>query len=75
VRDVGDDLELRIEDDGRGFDPDAATSGFGLLGMRERAELLGGSLEVASTPGDGTLIVARLPGTRRAPAAPRGIAS
>jgi signal transduction histidine kinase len=75
LRDVGDDIELRIEDDGRGFDPEAATSGFGLLGMRERAELLGGSLEVASTPGDGTVIVARLPGTRRATAAPRGIAS
>jgi signal transduction histidine kinase len=58
-------LELRIVDDGRGFDVDAArqraASGesFGLLGMEERALLAGGELEIISSPGQGTTVVAR----------------
>jgi len=52
---------LEVEDDGRGFvpAPAAGTSGpfgYGLPGMRERAELLGGRLEVISYPGQGTLL-------------------
>lgn len=39
-------LEVEITDDGRGFDPDLATSGFGLAGMRERVTLSGGRLTV-----------------------------
>jgi signal transduction histidine kinase len=46
--------EVVVRDDGRGFDPDAATAGFGLLGMRERVALVGGALEVTSQPGEGT---------------------
>jgi signal transduction histidine kinase len=62
----GSGLELTIRDDGRGFDPRAprqpsATGGFGLLSMRERAELQDGSLEVRSQAGQGTTITARLP--------------
>jgi signal transduction histidine kinase len=49
-----------IEDDGRGFRPDATSSEqLGLLGMRERLALLDGTLEVESSPGAGTTIVAR----------------
>jgi len=58
---AGGSLRLRIADDGKGFDPEASTDGFGLIGMRERAELAGGSLELHSTPGEGTTIVATIP--------------
>jgi PAS domain S-box-containing protein len=52
-----------LEDDGRGFDADAppASSRLGLLGMRERLALLGGTLEVESGPGQGTTLFARIP--------------
>ena len=53
---------LTIGDDGRGFDPEgAAGPGFGLIGMRERAHLLGGSLSLHSAPGAGTVVEVRLP--------------
>ncbi len=57
------DREVRIEvqDDGRGFDPDSPDAGRGLLGMRERVELLGGEIDVSSQPDGGTRISARLP--------------
>jgi two-component system CheB/CheR fusion protein len=56
-------LVLVIEDDGVGFDPSNADSshGIGLAGMRERAALVGGSLEVESSPGSGTSIFLRCP--------------
>lgn len=56
----GGRLTVEIADDGTGFDPDAATSGFGLPGMRERVELSGGELAVAPGPG-GTIVRAVLP--------------
>ncbi len=57
-----DRVELRIADDGRGFDPAAVDQGrLGVLGMRERAELLGGTLVVSSAPGDGTRIEVVIP--------------
>ncbi|WP_445151258.1 GAF domain-containing protein [Baekduia sp. Peel2402] len=54
-------VTVTVRDDGIGFDSSVATSGFGLLGMRERAELLGGTLHVSSAPGAGTTVVATLP--------------
>ncbi|PRY37415.1 sensor histidine kinase [Umezawaea tangerina] len=56
------DREARLEvvDDGRGFDPDQP-EGFGLRGMRERAELVGGRVEVASRPGAGTRVTVTVP--------------
>jgi signal transduction histidine kinase len=59
-----DRVELTVHDDGDGFDPAGATNGFGLLGMRERALLFGGQLEVESAPGAGTTVRASLPVTR-----------
>jgi signal transduction histidine kinase len=54
---------MRIEDDGVGFDPDApkASHAMGLVGMRERAALVGGFLIVDSSPGKGTRITLRIP--------------
>ena len=58
-------LYLRIKDDGRGFVPDSAFSSlaghFGVLGMRERAERLGGELRLASHPGEGTEVEVKVP--------------
>jgi signal transduction histidine kinase len=58
---VNDQVQITVNDDGRGFDPDAVGEGRGLLGMRERIELLGGEIEVRSSPGGGTEIAARVP--------------
>ena len=52
---------LEVSDDGRGFAEDDPSTGFGLVGMRERVELAGGTLEVRTQPGGGTVISARLP--------------
>lgn len=60
-------LVVEIEDDGDGFDPQRivrspeSLRGVGLLGMRERIEILGGSLEIESDPGGGTRVVMRVP--------------
>ncbi|HEY8555149.1 MAG TPA: PAS domain S-box protein [Burkholderiales bacterium] len=71
LRAHGQELEMRIMDDGKGFDVEAARmrasrgESFGLLGMEERALLAGGRLEILSTPGEGTRVVARFPLTLR----------
>jgi PAS domain S-box-containing protein len=59
----GDQLITIIEDNGAGFDFQAAGQNgrLGLLGMRERAEMLGGTLVVESTPGTGTTIYVEVP--------------
>jgi signal transduction histidine kinase len=56
-------VQVIIEDNGLGFDTAAAVySGrLGLLGMRERAEMLGGHLEIDSAPGIGTTVVMEAP--------------
>jgi signal transduction histidine kinase len=58
-------VDLCVSDDGRGFHPQALTTGdrrsFGLIGLRERARLLEGSLEITSKPGEGTQVRVRVP--------------
>jgi chemotaxis family two-component system sensor kinase Cph1 len=58
-------VSLFVEDDGIGFDsqlePDARDQPLGLLGMRERASILGGTLEVESHLDRGTIVFARIP--------------
>lgn len=54
-------LLVVVEDNGRGFNPSAASAGHGLEGMRERAILLGGSLDIRSAQGDGTTIELYVP--------------
>jgi two-component system, chemotaxis family, CheB/CheR fusion protein len=63
------DAVLIIEDKGVGFDVEAQTRGLGLVGMRERAALAGGVLEVESAPNRGTTLYVRIPLTpgRREP--------
>jgi two-component system sensor histidine kinase UhpB len=72
----GDQLELRIRDDGEGFDPLAVThasngdgpgAGLGLSGMAERARLAGGELDVRSAPGGGTTVSLRIAQLQRVP--------
>ncbi|WP_164990490.1 sensor histidine kinase [Agromyces albus] len=55
---AGDDLVLTVDDDGAGFDDH---EGSGILGMRERAALLGGFVEIGASPIGGTRVTARLP--------------
>ncbi|MFB8147942.1 sensor histidine kinase [Microbacterium sp. NPDC056003] len=52
---------LEITDDGRGFDPAASGTGFGIDGMGDRVALAGGTFEVDSAPGAGTTVRVRLP--------------
>jgi signal transduction histidine kinase len=52
-------VQLEIEDNGLGFTPTMGHPGFGILGMRKRAEDIAASLNIASTPGNGTKIVVR----------------
>jgi PAS domain S-box-containing protein len=61
-----DHAVLIVEDDGRGFNPDGVCEGgdgerMGLVGMRERAMLVGAELEMESSPGDGTTVYVRVP--------------
>ncbi|MEV4445981.1 MULTISPECIES: sensor histidine kinase [Streptomyces] len=63
---MGDEVTLDVRDDGRGFDPAAVPArtgngGFGLDGMRARAERVAGSLTLESEPGHGTAVSARVP--------------
>jgi signal transduction histidine kinase len=60
----GSELKICVVDDGRGFDPDAPASGFGLLGMRERIDLAGGRLAISSNA-PGTRIDIALPARTR----------
>ena len=60
--DEDSDLVLvRVSDNGRGTDPETNTPGLGLVGMRERVEMLGGELRVITSPGMGFSVLARVP--------------
>jgi PAS domain S-box-containing protein len=61
VRTSGSLIEIEIFDDGVGFEPNLVQEGFGLVGMRERAALLGGKLRIESTRGSGTQVHAQIP--------------
>lgn len=62
------DLRFSVEDDGVGFDPSRTVYGTGLQGMADRLEAIGGTLEIGSSPGQGTVVGGRVP----LPAAPTG---
>ncbi len=60
-----DQVQLIVEDDGAGFDPNDGDDGergrFGLLGMRERVALIGGTFKIESEPAKGTTLYVRVP--------------
>ncbi|HEY7659289.1 MAG TPA: GAF domain-containing sensor histidine kinase [Actinomycetota bacterium] len=53
--------ELEIDDDGHGFDVATPSAGMGLSNLRTRAEALGGTFEVSTSPSEGTTVLVRLP--------------
>ena len=57
----GSDIEFAMLDDGRGADLNASTAGLGLIGMRERVEMLGGQLRIDTAPSRGFAVHARIP--------------
>jgi two-component system, NarL family, sensor histidine kinase UhpB len=61
LRRIANGVELEIADNGRGFHVNAVPEGAGIRGMRERALLVGGELEVVSAPGAGTTLTLRCP--------------
>ena len=58
---LAESLELEIEDHGKGNDGSASRNGIGLVGMRERAELLKGTIEFKRPPQGGTLVTLKVP--------------
>jgi len=56
-------LDVHVSDNGRGFDQEEARKGYpyGLLGMSERARLIGGSLQIDSAPDTGTVVAIHIP--------------
>jgi signal transduction histidine kinase len=65
-----DGFELRVHDDGSGFDSSIRSTGFGILGMEERARALGGSLAIVSRAGGGTDVRLQLPLSQCDPSPP-----
>ena len=65
IVEAGPTVTLSVQDDGQGFELPEQLSSLGLLGMKERAELLDGELRIESAPGEGTTVTAVLPVQRR----------
>jgi signal transduction histidine kinase len=61
IRYNAESLTLLIRDNGRGFDPDRSQKGFGLIGMRQRADHLSATLQITSQPSQGTTVYLSLP--------------
>jgi signal transduction histidine kinase len=61
VRQDGGWLAFTVEDDGKGFDQATTPMGSGVQGMADRMAALGGTLEICSTPGQGTTVTGRIP--------------
>jgi signal transduction histidine kinase len=72
VKESGDELSIEVRDDGRGFELGTRSDGFGLVGMRERVDLVGGEISIESKSGAGTLVSAKVPARHRQPEAPTG---
>jgi signal transduction histidine kinase len=61
LRHDGDELVFAVRDDGMGFDPRTVLRGTGLQGMTDRVDAIGGSLDIRSSPDDGTTVEGRVP--------------
>ena len=64
IEEADERVTVTVEDDGIGFTPALDTGGFGLVGMQERVELLGGNLEITARRGGGTRVRATFPVVR-----------
>jgi signal transduction histidine kinase len=67
LRAEDENLLLVVQDDGKGFRESEVAGSLGVLGMKERAQACGGSVQVSSSPGKGTTVTVRVP--VRAPSA------
>jgi len=74
TRNQGSHVEIRVEDDGAGFDLANAQRGRGLKSQLRRAQRLGGSLKIDSSPGQGTRLSLRLPVHREQTSGQQGTA-
>jgi signal transduction histidine kinase len=61
IRETPEAIQLQINDNGQGFNPEGNTTGFGLQGMRERTATLGGQFFLVSQPGKGCQITVSIP--------------
>jgi len=68
LRSHGQELDLQVEDHGTGLEGLRAGQGLGLVAMRERATLVGGTLALAPRPGGGTLVHLTVPVRTKDPA-------
>lgn len=67
LTEAGETVTLSVTDDGQGFDTTEISTGFGLVGMRDRAVLVGGTVSIESAPGSGTTVRAEIPARHRDP--------
>ena len=67
VQRADETVQLSVSDEGNGFAVDGETSGFGLLGMRERLALVDGTISIESAAGEGTTVRAAIPARRAFP--------
>ena len=70
LRSAEGSIQLEVEDHGRGFSPNGSRRGLGLVAMRERAALLGGTLDVTNIPDGGTRVRLTVPGPASVDTAP-----
>lgn len=61
ISQISEKLYLKIEDNGRGFDPEKVCGGYGLQGIRERVDFLQGNFQLESQPGHGCCITVEIP--------------
>lgn len=61
VKAEAEQVTVTVEDDGAGFDPTVSTGRLGLLGMQERLALIGGEMDIESSPGAGTTVLVSIP--------------
>jgi signal transduction histidine kinase len=66
VRESAETVDVEVRDEGVGFDADEMAPGFGILGMRERVALFGGTITIETAPGAGTVLRLSLPVARAA---------
>lgn len=63
---INNEIHLSVTDDGKGFDTNGKRKTLGLLGMKERAMMIGGQLEITSEPGKGTTVYITVPLEKKA---------